>query len=161
MNDYYVCIDMANDVWDMLKTQGINAKIMIGRVDYAPTKITDSNHAWVLAEVAPDQWLALEATGGYSVSKSDNPLYYQGYPFFDPKQTKTYVQLNQQLSDAQQKYNTAVTDYNQYLAQYNQAGIFSKISMKSILDNKELIVQQRLNDYNQVINQINSLTAFL
>jgi tetratricopeptide (TPR) repeat protein len=161
LNDYYVCIDMANDVWDMLKTKGINAKIMVGRVDYVPTKITDSNHAWVLAEVAPDQWLALETTGGYSVDKLDNPLYYQGYLFYNPKQTKNYVQLNQQLSDTQQKYNAAVTDYNRYLAQYNQAGIFSKISMKSILDDKELIVQQRLNDHNQVINQINALTESL
>jgi flagellar basal body-associated protein FliL len=29
LNDFYICADMASDVWDMLKTQGINAKIQI------------------------------------------------------------------------------------------------------------------------------------
>src|SRR5208337_4944295 len=67
LTDLYVCGDMASDVWDMLKTQGINAKLNVGRVDQDISDIKDANHVWVLAEVAPNSYLALEATGGYSV----------------------------------------------------------------------------------------------
>jgi hypothetical protein len=161
MNDYFVCADMASDVWDMLKTQGINAKIQVGRIDYPVTKITEANHAWVLAEVAPDQWLALETTGGFSVSYKDKPLYYQGWPFYNPKQLKNYIQYARQLDETSKKYSAAVNDYNNYLEQYNQAGVISRLSMKSVLEDKKLIVQSRLSDYNQVVAQINSLTANL
>jgi hypothetical protein len=161
MNDYFVCADMASDVWDMLKTQGINAKIQVGRVDYPITKITDANHAWVLAEVAPDQWLALETTGGFSVNYKDKPLYYQGWPFYNPKQLKNYIQYARQLDEASKKYSAAVNDYNNYLEQYNKAGVISRLSMKSVLEDKKLIVQSRLSDYNQIVAQINSLTANL
>jgi hypothetical protein len=158
-NDYFVCIDMANEVWDMLKNQGINAKILIGRVDYAPTNIIDSNHAWVLAEVSPDQYLALETTGGYSVQKSTNPLYYHGWAFFDPKESKNYDRLDQELIDDLQQYNAAVADYIRYVNQYNQAGFLTRLSMRSTLASKQSLVQQRLQDCNQRLIQINALIS--
>jgi hypothetical protein len=103
----------------------------------------------------------LEATGGYSVQKTDNPLYYQGTSFYNPKQLKNYIQLVRQLNDANQKYKSALDDYNNFLKQYNSAGFLSQFSMKSQLDDKNLIVQQRLQDYNQIISQINALVSNL
>ncbi len=94
LNDLYVCGDMSSDVWDMLKTQGINAKIEIGNVDQDISDIKDSNHAWVLAEVAPGSWVALETTGGYLVCSNENycpvnnPRYYSGWSFDSPKEFK-------------------------------------------------------------------------
>jgi predicted nucleic acid-binding Zn ribbon protein len=88
LNDMYVCVDMASDVWDMLKAQGINAKINIGNVNKDVTDIKDADHAWILAEISPNQYLALEATGGYSVEKSDNPRYYYGWSYNSPKELK-------------------------------------------------------------------------
>jgi len=161
LNDLYVCGDMASDIWDMLKTQGINAKINIGNIDKDITKIGDANHAWVLAEVAPNSYLALEATGGYSVKNTDNPRYYVGWSFYNPKQLKNYLQLNTQRNDAVNKYNSALNDYNNYVDQYNKAGIISRVSMKSILDDKQLILNQRTADLNQINQQITSLLSNL
>lgn len=88
LNDMYVCVDMASDIWDMLKAQGIDAKINVGNINKDITDIKDADHAWVLAEIAPNSYLALEATGGYSVQKADNPRYYYGWSFDNPKELK-------------------------------------------------------------------------
>jgi len=96
--DFFVCSDMALDVWDMLKAQGINAVIQIGNVETDIQNITEANHAWVLAETSPGKYLALEITGGYAVRSNDNPLYYQGWSFDNPKEYKRYVELKQEFN---------------------------------------------------------------
>ena len=88
--DIYVCIDMAKDVWNMIKTRGINAAIEVGNVKTNITTIHDANHAWVLAEVGPMQWLAVETTGGFVVTKDENPRYYVGLQFDTPADMKEY-----------------------------------------------------------------------
>jgi hypothetical protein len=94
--DFFVCSDMALDVWDMLKAQGINAIIQIGNVKTEAKDITDADHAWILAEVSPGEYLALETTGGYAVW--DNPLYYKGWSFDNPKEYKRYVELKYEFN---------------------------------------------------------------
>jgi len=89
-SDIYVCVDMAKDVWNMVKTRGINAVIYVGNVDKAISQISDANHAWVLAEVGPEQWLAIETTGGYTVNREENNLYYTGWKFDNPSDLKQY-----------------------------------------------------------------------
>lgn len=92
--DLYVCGDMSSDIWDMLKTQGINAKIVVGNVDKDITSIDDANHVWVLAETSPEIWIALETTGGYlvcpdkNICSVNNPRYYHGWGFNTPKEFK-------------------------------------------------------------------------
>ncbi len=89
---------MATDVWDMLKAQGINARIKIGNVKVEAENITAADHAWVLAEVSPAKYLALETTGGYAVWGEDNPLYYKGWSFDNPKEYKRFVELRQEYN---------------------------------------------------------------
>jgi len=89
--DFFVCSDMALDVWNMLKAQDINALIQIGNVDTGVDSISEADHAWVLAECSPGQYLALETTGGYIVK--DNPLYYRGWSFDNPREYKRFVEL--------------------------------------------------------------------
>ncbi len=89
--DFFVCSDMALDVWDMLKAQGINALIQIGNVETGTDNVSEANHAWVLAEVSQGEYLALETTGGYAVW--DNSLYYKGWSFDNPKEYKRFVEL--------------------------------------------------------------------
>jgi hypothetical protein len=161
LTDLYVCADMASDVWDMLKAQGINAKINVGNVDKDITSILDANHAWVMAEVSPNGYLALETTGGYSVQKADNPRYYFGWSFYNPKQLKEFTQLMQERSDAITKYNAALNDYNNFLIQYNNANIFTKLAWKSQLDNYQVILNQRTQDLNQINQQISTLLSTL
>lgn len=44
-NDVYDCDNMACDIWNILKTEGINSKIAIGNVDYKIDSIEDADHA--------------------------------------------------------------------------------------------------------------------
>jgi CheY-like chemotaxis protein len=89
-SDIYVCLDMAKDVWNMIKTRGINAVLEVGNIDRNITTVQDVNHAWVLAEVAPMEWLAVETTGGFIVTKDENPRYYSGMQFDTPADMRDY-----------------------------------------------------------------------
>ncbi len=91
--DLFICSDMASEVWNMLKAQGINAIIAIGDTNNVVSDILQCNHAWVLAEVAPGEYLALEATGGYVVKKGENPYYYNGWYFDSPSDLKRHNEL--------------------------------------------------------------------
>jgi hypothetical protein len=95
--DMYACAQMSQDVWNMVETQNINAFIYIGRVDQNISNKRDANHAWVMAEVSPDEFIAMETTGGYLVCRNSsicpiyNPLYYQGWDFNTPKELQDYL----------------------------------------------------------------------
>lgn len=99
MNDFFVCVDMAADVWNLLVTAGIRARLMVGNVeaDIAAGNtvreyLARMSHAWVLAEVSPSLWIPLETTGGYVVepSKPNFRLYNRGAMFENPKGFKEF-----------------------------------------------------------------------
>ncbi len=108
--DLFICSDMAGEVWNMLKAQGINAVIVVGNIDNPISDIIQCNHAWVLAEVAPGEYLALETTGGRVVLESENPLYYRGWTFDSPTGEKDYQKLVRE-------YNTRVSIRNELAAE--------------------------------------------
>jgi len=99
--DLFVCSDMATEVWNMLKAAGINSIVVVGNKDTPINDILLSNHAWVLAEVTPGHYLALETTGGHAVTASQNPLYYTGWSFDSPADLQSY-------NDLIKEYNTRV-----------------------------------------------------
>jgi len=92
--DLFVCVDMAIDVWNMVKTKGINAILMVGNVKKDITNIREANHAWVVAEVSPDTWIVLETTGGFlvctdsSICPVNNPRYFSGSYYNNPRELK-------------------------------------------------------------------------
>jgi len=94
--DFFVCSDMALDVWNLLKAQGINALIQIGNVETGAKDITEADHVWVLAETSPGDYLALETTGGYAVWGNANPLYYRGWSFDNPREYKRFEELRRE-----------------------------------------------------------------
>jgi outer membrane murein-binding lipoprotein Lpp len=104
--DLFICSDMASEVWNMLKAQNISAVIVVGNKDALISDILQCNHAWVLATVAPGEYLALETTGGYTVKKSENPLYYIGWSFNSPADLKAN-------NDWRKEYNTRIVFRNQ------------------------------------------------
>jgi predicted nuclease with TOPRIM domain len=112
--DLFVCTDMASEVWNILKAQGINSLMVVGNIDVAVTDILGSNHAWVLAEVAPGEYLALETTGGRVVYESENSLYYRGWYFTSPADQKHYQKLVRE-------YNTMVAVRNDIAERVNEA----------------------------------------
>ncbi len=109
--DIYVCGDMAMDVWNQIITKGLRAKIIVGNVKEDLVSVFDANHAWVLAETSPGLYLALEATGGFVKYASENPRYYFGHAFANPKELKEYMDLTRELQAAERKYNEAIGKY--------------------------------------------------
>lgn len=112
-HQYYVgeydCKYMAMDLWDMLTKMGINTKIMVGSTDANVTQLRDTDHVWIIAEVAPEQWMAVDPTGGYLVCSNptvirdirsgnitplcakDNPLYYRGWVMNNPHELENAI----------------------------------------------------------------------
>ncbi len=134
VDDFFVCSNMALDVWNMLQAQGINAVIRIGDVETGVGDVADANHAWVLAEVSPGQYLALETTGGYVVPEGENPLYYSGWTFESPKEYRMYEELRREwnvrvdiidrMTDifrvTEQEYSEEYDSYMGLVAEFNE-----------------------------------------
>jgi predicted nuclease with TOPRIM domain len=119
--DLFVCSDMASEVWNMLKAQGIDAVIVVGNKDTAISNILESNHAWVLAEVAPGENLALETTAGQVIPRSKNPLYYRGWSFNSPGELKKHNALVREYNVRVGIHNDIVDEANKVINEYNQA----------------------------------------
>lgn len=113
----FVCGDMACDVWDMVTRQGIRAAIAVGNTS-GWTERVPPDHAWVMAEIEPETWLALEATGGYVVSPSVNPNYYHPSFFFrTPKHYHAAISLIQQYVAIMKKDVEARHEYDAMVTQ--------------------------------------------
>lgn len=122
--DFFVCSDMAIDVWNLVKTKGINAEICAGNINenissiFTTSTENDSetwnkfsswlgkiNHAWVMAEAEPFTFIALETTGGYLVwgenvnetNLQKNDLYYHGLCFNTPAEFKSFIEVRTNL----------------------------------------------------------------
>lgn len=136
--DFFVCSDMALDVWNMLKAQGIDALIQIGNVETDAKDITEVNHAWVLAKTSPGHYLALETTGGYVVYKDGNELYYKGWSFDNPREYKRFTELKQEynirvsiIEQLATKYQKTYEDYQELLNEFNRRYIGRPVSLES------------------------------
>ena len=72
---------MAIDIWGLIERKGIDARIVVGNPDQPIYTVADIKHAWILAEVAPSLWVAVETTNGRIVFYDENPGYYRGVGF--------------------------------------------------------------------------------
>lgn len=158
--DLFVCSDMASEVWNMLKAQNISSVIVVGKVDTAITDILQSDHAWVLATVAPGDYLALETTGGYVVKKSDHPLYYRGWSFNSPADLKSH-------NDMVKEYNTRVDFRNQLNSEANKAAALynastnptDTVKYKAVYDKLVELRTAQETTLNNLMNSINKLAT--
>ena len=108
----FMCAEMAMGLWNELRAQGIPAQILVGNVEEDMVSFFDANHAWVLAETSPGLYVALEATGGFVAYATDNPKYYFGHAFTNPKQFKDCIALERELWTAIQQYDSAIDKFD-------------------------------------------------
>lgn len=155
--DIFVCGDMACEVWDMVHTKGIEARIQVGNVENDINSMAEANHAWVMAEVAPGKWLALETTGGFVVNRSKNARYYSGHSFSNPKEFRDYQTLTHQYNDALQKQKDAVEDYNQMVGQYKAANGYDQGKLRGELVQKAAVAKQRAADVNELLLKLKTI----
>jgi TolA-binding protein len=160
--DLYVCSDMASDVWNMLKAQGIGAVIAVGDIEKAIGDIVLSNHAWVLAEVAPGPYLALATTGGFVVPKSENALYYQGWSFDTPKELKRYNALVREYNIRVGIHNEIAAEDREVVDEHNQATNQSSADkLKAVHDKLMELIEQQEAELNSIKSEINGLATQL
>ena len=162
MIDFFVCADMASDVWNMVKTRGINAKIVAGSVEYSISDFETEldyflniDHAWVLAEISPFEWIALETTGGYLVYVEDpeyddgsvamNDLYYTGYFFDNPAEFKKFITLRDRLFEVCNEANLLIEELEM---QYGKST--SSPEGLKLIGQAELKSQECNDIYNQI-----------
>jgi len=138
---------MACDVWNMLKTKGINAKIAVGNVELDEYDIEDWNHAWVIAETSPNKWTAVECTGGHIVYRENNPRYYHGHFFNNPKSLRDFNQLYKTYQTQLNEYDRAVDFYNALVDEYNNANYFKRLALKSGLQVAKLEMEQKEREF--------------
>jgi len=158
--DYFVCSDMAAEVWNMLKAVGITAVIAVGNKDTAINDILQSNHAWVLAEVAPGQYLALETTGGVVVPRTQNVLYYRGWSFDSPADLKANNDLKKEYNLRVGFANLLVTEVNNAMTLYNNSADQTEADKWMALYTKLLqLKNDQETELNRLISEISQLAT--
>lgn len=115
--DLFVCTDSSIDVWNLVKTEGINAQICVGNVQENLSRSDEffykMNHAWVLAETEPFKWLALETTGGFLVWGDENHLYYEGICFDNPSEFKQFLTLRDEYFEVCNEADELINTWNE------------------------------------------------
>jgi hypothetical protein len=119
--DFFVCSDMAIEVWDMIKTAGINARLIVGNVErdivkYKSTHeyIAQMNHVWVMAEVISSEWVPVEATAGIIIHPkiSSFDLYHKGTYFDTPRLFKEFSESRKALFQVCKEAKAMVDGFN-------------------------------------------------
>ena len=155
-NEFFICVDMAMDVWNLLATAGIKSKLIVGNVqddiEYNNTVskyLSNINHAWVVAEVSPSTWIPLETTGGGIIdpSMANFELYNKGILFDNPKELKEFNGSRDAL------FNTCNETVSMQ-SHFNQSYAGKPISTESI----EYIgrLKQKVNDCEQLVIKVTS-----
>ena len=124
MEGGFVCLDMAIDVWNQLKTYGIEAKIMGGNIHENITAwnyrqlAMEGNHAWVVATISPDEKVAIETTEGKVIKQgtTDAAPYFKGIAFDDPAQVKRFELLRKLANGNCRDALQLVNDWNENVA---------------------------------------------
>lgn len=156
--DYFVCADMAQDVWNIVETQGMQALLVAGNIKNPNADWKDYDHAWVIVETAPRQWIALETTGGFLVEKKENPNYYRGIFFENPKDLKTNMDLRRDHNNEIERFATIVSQYNTKVSEYN-AGLDYYRSLADSYNNKYVGHNLTLAEYQESLRVKNTLDS--
>lgn len=157
----YDCYDMSGDVWNILKAYEIDSVIVIGNVDQSITDILQSDHAWVLTEVAPGEYLALDGTNGRAYTKASGPLYFHGWTFLTPADLRANDDLileynirvvfrNSLIAEKKivnDEYTQAINQGNYTLADQKEA-IFNKLT--ELIQDQETLATSLMNQINQL-----------
>jgi hypothetical protein len=115
--DFYACANMAQDVWSIVEMEGMPARIAAGNIQNPNVTVNKYNHAWVLAEYAPDEWVAIEATGGFLVPH--DPAYYRGIFFANATDFKNYIDLTGDYDNETMLVENISNQYNAKVAEVN------------------------------------------
>jgi hypothetical protein len=140
----FVCLDMAIDVWNQLRTYGIEAKIMGGNINKNITAwnyrqlARESNHAWVVTKLSPTEKVAIETTAGVVIKPGMNnaSAYFKGIEFDNPGEIKRFDSLRK-------KANEVCRDANELIKDWNENVIGKQLRPDEIIAKKSRIEQRK------------------
>ncbi|PKN37208.1 MAG: hypothetical protein CVU62_11435 [Deltaproteobacteria bacterium HGW-Deltaproteobacteria-2] len=120
----FVCLDMAIDVWNQLRTNGIEAKIMGGNIKENVTTwnyrqlARESNHAWVVAKLSPAEKVAIETTAGTVIKPgmANSSAYFKGIEFDTPGEIKRFDSLRKKANEVCLHASELIKDWNENFA---------------------------------------------
>lgn len=195
-DDVYDCDNMAQDIWNMLKAKGVNARIAVGYIESAgdsknangnthkdsdsgilgqietpnltceTTNLLNSsviesfNHAWVLAEVSPGSWLAIECTAGYTVYIDENEKYYQGLTFSNPRNYRSFLSLYRDWKAKSLDYENERIYYNELICSYNNASSSRQSPMESGIKVAQRELQEKEKAFLKIDSELNALLKY-
>lgn len=150
----FVCLDMAIDVWNQLKTNGIDAKIVGGILTESITAwnfrqlAMEGNHAWVIATISPNEQVAIETTAGQVIKKGTREAapYFKGIVFDNPAEIKRFDLLRKAVVGNCRDANNMVNDWNE-----NVVG--KQLRPEEIIARKSQI-EQRKQDCERAFNHL-------
>jgi len=150
----FVCLDMAIDVWNQLKTNGIDAKIMGGNVNENVTTwnfrqlARESNHAWVVAKLSPTEKVAIETTAGNVIKSGmeNSSAYFKGIEFDTPAEIKRFDSLRK-------KANEVCRDASELIRDWNENFVGKQRRPEEIIARKSQI-EQRKQDCESTLNNL-------
>lgn len=158
LEDRFVCLDMAINVWNQLMTNGIEAKIMGGTLkeDIMTWSyrllVLDGDHAWVVAKISPTDKVAVETTSGIVIKPGmkNSSLYFKGIEFDNPAQVKEFENLRTRLEMCKEAHEL-VEDWNKNIAGEKRATVE--------LIEKKSKTEQRIQDCANVINALDKFKS--
>jgi hypothetical protein len=150
----FVCLDMAIDVWNQLRTYGIEAKIMGGNINENITAwnyrqlVRESNHAWVVAKLSPTEKVAIETTAGVVIKPGMNnaSAYFKGIEFDNPGEIKRFDSLRKKANDVCRDASELIKDWNENVAGKQQK---SEETIK-----KQSLMEQRKQDCERIFGYL-------
>ncbi|AKB84957.1 zinc ribbon domain-containing protein [Methanococcoides methylutens] len=156
-DNVFDCDNMAMDVWNLVESRGINAEIGVGNVDIKGESLEDINHAWVIAEVEPQNWIALECTGGYVTYENE---YYSGWFFDNPKNYQRFLDLYTNWEYQYQDYENYRLYYNEIVDMYNGADYYEQLALESGLTVARNTLEEKERDFLKTDAELNALLKY-
>jgi outer membrane murein-binding lipoprotein Lpp len=154
----YDCNNMASDIWSMLQAMDINSVIVVGHNEHLITNILESNHAWVLVQLTPGEYLALDGTNGRTYTQSSGSLYFHGWSFATPADLKANDDLKTEYNARVSFINTLTAAVNEAMTLYNNSAnqaeadkwfaLYNKL--KELKTNQETLATSLMNQINQL-----------
>lgn len=197
-DEVYDCDNMAQDVWNMLKAKGINARIAVGdfkpgsssRIEYKrsaqvtsdsgssglinvydyrckdtgllnSSMIDNLTHAWVLAEVSPGNWLAIECTGGYVVHREEDGKYYSGLTFTNPRNYRSFLELYSDWKKQIKDYENELSFCSKLQDTYNNNANYSdQVAMKKSIETEEDRLREKKETFQKTDSELQALLQY-
>jgi TPR repeat protein len=153
-DNIYTCGDMACDVWNMVVSKHIPARIAAGDVHNDIASIAQANHAWVLAEISDGEWLALETTAGFAIRPDENKRYFFACRFEGAKEFRDFEALEQSYRDTVARGRAAATNFNDAVNTYNAADASSRSLLKAAVSQREAVLQDKMSELKNLKTQL-------